>query len=1022
MMKKRLLVLLTGLGLYSATTAQTAKVQVIHNCADAAASQVDVYVNGALTLDDFAFRTSTPFLDLPAGVNINVGIAPGNSASVNDTITSFNYNLMDGSNYVLVASGIVSPSGYNPAPAFNLEVFALGRLTATNPANTDVLIMHGATDAPTVDVKVPLGATLVNDLSYPSFSANYLELPTANYNVQVRNAAGTDVVAEYQAPLAALNLQGQALVVVASGFLNPANNSNGPAFGLWAAPAAGGPLVQLPSAPVSSTRLQVIHNCADAAAATVDVWLNNTLLIDNFQFRKASAFIDAPAGVAFDVTIQPANSTDTTNGLARFTYTLAATTKYVIVANGTVSATGYNPAQPFNLDVFAAGQEASGNPANTNILVYHGATDAPTVDIVAGAATLVDNISYAQFSTAYLQLPTADYVISVTDATGATTVASYGAPLATLNLQGASAVALASGFLNPANNSNGPNFGIWVALPSGGDLVPLPLVNPPSNQTARVQIIHNCADKAARKVDVYLNDSLLLDDFTFRTCTPFIDAPAVDTIVVKISPSNSTGPSNPLATFSYNLTANETYVIVANGTVSSSGYTPSQPFNLDVYAGAQEASGNPANTNVLVYHGVTDAPQVNIEAGGNNLVDSLAYAQFSDDYLELPTSNYTIAVKTTAGDTVAVYGVPLSTLNLQGASLVTLASGYLNRSANRNGSIFGLWVALPSGGNLIPLPRIVNDSARIQVIHNSADVAAKFVDVWLNDNKILNNFEFRTATPFISLPAGVDFDITIMDSLSTDTVAEKARFFYKLGEQKYILIAEGNISTTGYDPIVPFDIAVYDQAKEESGDPAKTSVLVYHGSTDAPVVDVVAAGSTLVDNLQFSQFSNGYLELNTANYTLNIKEGFGATILASYTAPLATLGLQGDALVALASGFLNPGSNSNGQSFGIWVSLPTGGALIPLPDVTGLNANSNNNIVVFPNPAHDKINFTISSLSEQTVLNIYSTTGQLVLSRNIPAGFEGNYMIDTESISSGLYNIELTNNSSRYIGKVSIIK
>jgi hypothetical protein len=119
---------------------------------------------------------------------------------------------------------------------------------------------------------------------------------------------------------------------------------------------------------------------------------------------------------------------------------------------------------------------------------------------------------------------------------------------------------------------------------------------------------------------------------------------------------------------------------------------------------------------------------------------------------------------------------------------------------------------------------------------------------------------------------------------------------------------------------------------------------------------------------------------------------------------------------------LNPGSYSNGQSFGIWVSLPTGGALIPLPDVTGLNANSNNNIVVFPNPAHDKINFTISSLSEQTVLNIYSTTGQLVLSRNIPAGFEGNYMIDTESISSGLYNIELTNNSSRYIGKVSIIK
>ena len=477
MQKKQLFSLSAALMLSALSFAQTAKVQVIHNCADAAASQVDVYVNGNLTLNDFGFRKSTPFLDLPAGVNINVGIAPASSTSINDTIVSFNYNLMNGSKYVLVASGIVSPSGYNPSPAFNLEVFPMGRLTASNPANTDVLVMHGSADAPTVDVKLPLGATLINDISYPSFTTDYLELPTADYNIQVRNAAGTDVVAEYQAPLSTLSLQGQALVVLASGFLNPANNSGGAGFGLWAALATGGDLVQLPSVATTTTRVQVIHNCADAAAATVDVWLNETLLIDNFQFRTSSPFIDAPAGVSLDVTIQPANSVDTTNGLARFTFpNLSASSKYILVANGTVSASGYTPVQPFNLDVFAAGQEASGNPLNTNVLVYHGATDAPTVDIVAGPSTLVNDIAYAAFDAAYLQLPTADYQISVTDASGAVTVATYSAPLATLNLGGASLVALASGFLTPANNSNGADFGIWVALPTGGNLIPLPLV------------------------------------------------------------------------------------------------------------------------------------------------------------------------------------------------------------------------------------------------------------------------------------------------------------------------------------------------------------------------------------------------------------------------------------------------------------------------------------------------------------------------------------------------------------------
>ena len=43
-----------------------------------------------------------------------------------------------------------------------------------------------------------------------------------------------------------------------------------------------------------------------------------------------------------------------------------------------------------------------------------------------------------------------------------------------------------------------------------------------STVNARVQIIHNSADMAAQSVDVYLNNELLLDNFSFRTSTPFI--------------------------------------------------------------------------------------------------------------------------------------------------------------------------------------------------------------------------------------------------------------------------------------------------------------------------------------------------------------------------------------------------------------------------------------------------------------------------------------------------------------------
>jgi hypothetical protein len=151
---------------------------------------------------------------------------------------------------------------------------------------------------------------------------------------------------------------------------------------------------------------------------------------------------------------------------------------YVVVANGIVSASGYSPVQPFGLDIFAPGREAAAIDGNVDILVLHGSTDAPTVQVaetaVLGGAVVVPPFSFGEFSADYLEVPAVDLVLQVQLPDG-TPVASYSAPLDGLGLADAALVAVASGFLNTANNSNGAGFGIWVALPSGGDLVELPL-------------------------------------------------------------------------------------------------------------------------------------------------------------------------------------------------------------------------------------------------------------------------------------------------------------------------------------------------------------------------------------------------------------------------------------------------------------------------------------------------------------------------------------------------------------------
>ena len=228
-------------------SAQIAKVQVIHNSADAAAEYVDVYINGALAIDNFMFRTATPFIELPAGVNVEVAIAGSESVSVSEAIATFDYNLVSGETYVIVANGIVSAEGYSPATAFDLHVYAMGREMASDENNTDVLVFHGSTDAPIVDVyesSVPAG-TIIDNFAYGTF-AGYLELPTNDYVLEVRDETGMVTVVSYDAPLATLGLDGQALVVVASGFLNPAVNSDGAGFGLYVALAGGGELIPLP--------------------------------------------------------------------------------------------------------------------------------------------------------------------------------------------------------------------------------------------------------------------------------------------------------------------------------------------------------------------------------------------------------------------------------------------------------------------------------------------------------------------------------------------------------------------------------------------------------------------------------------------------------------------------------------------------------------------------------------------------------------------------------------------------------
>jgi len=231
-MKTMKLMLLTATFVFAATGAfayelgkndpnrdgHMATIQIIHNSPDPAAASVDIYVNGGAmpAIEDLDFRAATGLVELPADVDLEVGIAPGSSMGPEDIIATWTFNLPAGSQTVVMASGVLGS---------DFDLFTNELLIG---AKTDVAILafHGAPDAPAVDVGAEGVGTLITNLMYQTFQG-YLSVPAADYTLTIAPTGG-EPIAAFIAPLSGVG--GNSLVVFASGYLG-----EDPGFGLFAA-------------------------------------------------------------------------------------------------------------------------------------------------------------------------------------------------------------------------------------------------------------------------------------------------------------------------------------------------------------------------------------------------------------------------------------------------------------------------------------------------------------------------------------------------------------------------------------------------------------------------------------------------------------------------------------------------------------------------------------------------------------------------------------------------------------------
>ncbi|NBC85112.1 MAG: DUF4397 domain-containing protein, partial [Bacteroidetes bacterium] len=544
-------------------------------------------------------------------------------------------------------------------------------------------------------------------------------------------------------------------------------------------------------------QVQIIHNSPDPAAATVDIYIEETdgtpvTDVQNVDFRTATGFLMLAPGT-YNVFVAGPESSGSGDAVAGpVEITLAANTNYTVVANGVLSPGDFSDggtgnSLAFTLDVAADARPVVDSPdGDVELRAVHGSPDAPTVDVLAGGAVLVDDASYNGI-TGYVDAGAGPVTLEVTPGNdNSTVVASFDVDLTGFADEPLTVVA--SGFLDPGAQTPSPVAPFTlIAVDAAGNVIDL--------GAARAQIIHNAPDPGASSVDIYIDGELpsALDDFAFRSATPFIDLDSgVRTIAV--APSTSSSAGDALATFDLQVDANASLAVIASGVIDPSGFAPNPDgediaFELLVQTGAQESGSNASDVDLQIVHGSPDAPTVDaIARNVTVLADDATYTD-STPYISVPAADYIVDVTPAdRSDVVASFEAELSSLG--GGAAIALASGFLDPGVNQTGPSFGLIAVLPDG-TVLPLPSttlplVINeidaddsgtDDEEFVELYNASSEASVQLDpyilVFFNGNSP-NDVSYNTVDLVgVALPPGgffvignasVNPDITIPDN------------------------------------------------------------------------------------------------------------------------------------------------------------------------------------------------------------------------------------------------------------------
>jgi hypothetical protein len=420
--------------------------------------------------------------------------------------------------------------------------------------------------------------------------------------------------------------------------------------------------------------------------------------------------------------------------------------------------------------------------------------------------------------------------------------------------------------------------------------------------SAMVRVAHLSPN--APNVDVYVDESAVLEDVPFGAVSEYLDVPAGERQV------EITAAGDPdTSVFSGPVTVEDgtAYTVAAIGEIGDGADQMFEPLIL------QDDNSDPGGdtARVRVVHASPDAPAVDVTvaSSGDALYDGVAYGE--SGYVEVPAGEYTLQIRGDTdgndGDVVASFD-----LDLAGGQVYTaFAAGYLSPDDEPADTPFDLVVAQDTESGT--MSDGMDDPAMVRVAHLSPN--APNVDVYVDGSAALEDVPFGAVSGYLDVPAGTR-TVEITAAGDPDASVFAGDVGVESG-QPYTIAAIGEIGDGAdqmFEPLVLQD----DNSAPDSG---MARLRVVHASPDAPAVDVtVAAGDVLFDGVAYG--GSGYVEVPAGDYTTQIRgdtDSNDGDVVAEYDVSLS----GGQVYTAFAAGYLSPDDEPADTPFDLVVAQDT---------------------------------------------------------------------------------------------------